>query len=146
MNHKLIVRIVVTAIVVIGVGVIAYATTRNNPTVTDTMAHSHDDSHHHTDDGSLADSTAVMDTNQITYKGFSVVEKTIRVKKGTTVTWTNQDNAKHDVTPVTETDEFKTSELFGKGETYSVTFNTVGNYAYYCSPHPYMKGTIEVTE
>lgn len=143
MNHKLIVRIVVTAIVVIGFGVIAYATTRNNPTDTDTMTHGHDDSSQHADKGHT---TVPVETNQITYKGFSVIEKTIKVKKGTTVTWTNQDNAKHDVTPVTETDEFKTSELFGNGETYSVTFNTVGSYAYYCSPHPYMKGTIEVTE
>lgn len=90
--------------------------------------------------------SAVQDTNKITYKNFAVVEKAIKVKKGTTVTWINEDSAKHDVTPDMETEEFKTSELFGKGETYEVTFNTPGTYSYYCSPHPYMKGTIEVTE
>ena len=84
--------------------------------------------------------------DQVTYKGFAIVQKTLKVKKGTTVTWTNQDSAKHDVSPDVETADFKASELFGKGETYKVTFNTVGTYAYKCSPHPYMKGTIEVTE
>lgn len=91
-------------------------------------------------------SNDVVETNKVTYKSFAVVEKTIKVKMGTTVTWTNQDNAKHDVTPDTETADFKASDLFGKGETYSVTFNTPGKYAYHCSPHPYMKGIIEVTE
>lgn len=89
---------------------------------------------------------AVVETNMITYKNFEIMQKNIRAKKGTTVTWTNQDNAKHDVTPNTETEDFKASELFGKGETYSVTFNKVGKYSYHCSPHPYMRGTVEVVE
>ena len=89
---------------------------------------------------------ASVETNKITYKGFAVTQRSIKVKKGTTVTWTNEDSAKHDVTPDTESEAFKSSELFGKGETYSATFNTVGTYAYHCSPHPYMKGVIEVIE
>lgn len=99
---------------------------------------------------SMSDTTSspsgIQETNKVSYKGFDVEQPKIRVKKGTTVTWTNEDSAKHDVTPTTETEEFKTSKLFGKGETYSVTFNTVGTYSYYCSPHPYMKGTVEVVE
>ena len=91
-------------------------------------------------------SDAVVETNSVTYKGFAVVQKTIKVKKGTTVTWTNEDSAKHDVTPDQPTANFKASELFGKGGTYKMTFNTVGTFAYHCSPHPYMKGTIEVVE
>ncbi len=90
--------------------------------------------------------SAVQETDMITYKSFSVVQKSIKVKKGTTVTWVNEDNAKHDVTPDTETADFKASDLFGKGESYSVTFNTVGKFSYFCSPHPYMKGTVEVVE
>lgn len=89
---------------------------------------------------------SAQESNMITYKGFAVVQKSITVKKGTTVTWTNQDDAKHDVTPDTETADFKTSELFGQGETHKVTFNTVGSYPYHCSPHPYMKGVVEVIE
>lgn len=92
-----------------------------------------------------ANNTA-QESNMVTYKGFAVVQKTIKIKKGTTVTWTNEDNAKHDVTPDTETADFKAGDLFGKGETYKHTFNTVGTFSYHCSPHPYMKGNIEVTE
>ena len=88
----------------------------------------------------------VIETNQVSYEDFRVMPQTIKIKKGTTVTWTNKDTAKHDVTPEQETEEFEASELFGKGKTYSVTFNTVGTYNYYCSPHPYMKGTVEVVE
>lgn len=88
----------------------------------------------------------VQETNMVTYKGFAVVEKSIKIKKGTAVTWTNEDNAKHDVTFAEDYPGLKSTELFGKGETKSITFDTVGTYNYFCSPHPYMKGTIEVVE
>lgn len=91
-------------------------------------------------------SSSMQETNQVTYKGFAVVQKTIKVKKGTTVTWTNEDNAKHDVTFSEDYPGLKNTELFGKGETKSITFDTAGTYDYICSPHPYMKGTVEVTE
>lgn len=87
-----------------------------------------------------------VETNLVSYEDFRVMPQTIRVKKGTTVTWVNRDTAKHDVTPERESEEFEASELFGKSEMHSVTFDTVGIYNYYCSPHPYMKGTVEVVE
>lgn len=96
--------------------------------------------------GQSSTASEVIETNMVTYKNFEVKQPKIRVKQGTTVTWTNEDSAKHDVTPTNETEEFKASQLFGKGETYSVTFNTVGTYSYICSPHPYMKGSVEVVE
>lgn len=88
----------------------------------------------------------VQETNQVTYKGFAVVQKSIKIKKGTTVTWTNEDNAKHDVTFDESYPGLESTDLFGKGETKSITFDTVGSFSYYCSPHPYMKGMIEVVE
>ena len=97
-------------------------------------------------DDAEAPATSTQETNAVTYKDFAVVQKTIKVKKGTTVTWTNQDDANHDVTPDTETADFKATELFGKGESKKITFNTVGTYPYHCSPHPYMKGVVEVVE
>lgn len=145
-NNKTFIRIAVAAIVLIGFGAVALANVKGNDT-NDMTTKSHDMSDdHHANDGTGTHEKAAVESNQITYKDFAVVQKTIKVKKGTTVTWTNEDSAKHDVTPEMETADFKTSELFGKGESYSVTFNTVGTFAYYCSPHPYMKGTVEVTE
>lgn len=144
MNNKKTTAIVVAAIVVLGAGAVAFMNNDNN-----NMSEMSDKAMtSNASDSMKSDkpSTMMEQTNKITYKGFAVIQKSIKVKKGTTVTWTNEDNAKHDVTPVTETEEFKASELFGKGETHSVTFNTVGKFAYLCSPHPYMKGTIEVTE
>jgi amicyanin len=140
MNSKRI-GIVIITVLAIGSGVALTLKNNDKPTMANmsgdmAMAQPAEDS----------SSSEPVETNQVTYKGFAVVQKTIKVKKGTTVTWTNQDTAKHDVTPDTETAEFKASELFGKGQTYSVTFNTPGTYAYHCSPHPYMKGTVEVTE
>jgi plastocyanin len=81
-----------------------------------------------------------------TSNSYDFSPKKITVKKGTTVKWTNQSTTKHDVSPTPETSDFKKSELMAKGETYEVTFNTVGTFSYICSPHPFMKGTVEVVE
>ncbi|HTE58021.1 MAG TPA: cupredoxin family copper-binding protein [Verrucomicrobiae bacterium] len=110
---------------------------------------------------SEADEMANMDTSQtptpnagssdtaqasaVTIQEFSFNPAKITVKKGTKVTWTNKDSTKHDVTPDTE-GAFTKSELLGQNESYSVTFDTVGSFSYHCSPHPYMKGIVEVTE
>jgi plastocyanin len=84
--------------------------------------------------------------NAVTIKNFAFAPTKLQVKKGTTVTWTNQDDVQHTVTPDNPSDTFKESQLLAKAASYSVTFNTVGTYAYHCSPHPYMKATIEVVE
>jgi amicyanin len=95
-----------------------------------------------------ADTGMQQSANEVIIKNYAFGPSPITVKKGTTVTWTNKDIAKHNV----EMDEGQPagdpveSALFGKDETYSFTFNTVGKFNYHCSPHPYMKGTVEVTE
>lgn len=137
MNNKIVTTIVLAVLVVGGVTAVALSGKGNK---SDSMSSSKSST------SQTKPSTAVQETNMVTYKGFDVVQKNIKVKKGTMVTWTNQDSAQHDVTPDTETADFKATELFGKGETASITFNTVGKFSYHCSPHPYMKGTIEVIE
>lgn len=142
MSTKLITLAVIAVIALIGISAVVLKNNNKDMSAkTDTATAITDKQ----DQNTKQDNPGV-ETNMVTYKDFSVVPKSIKIKKGTTVTWTNQDSAKHDVTPTKETEEFKASELFGKGETYSVTFNTVGTYSYFCSPHPYMKGTIEVIE
>ncbi len=85
-------------------------------------------------------------TNTVAIEDFSYQPQKIQIKKGTTVTWTNKDEARHDITPDSPSDDFKASELLKQGESYSFTFDKVGTYTYFCSPHPYMKGTVEVIE
>lgn len=78
---------------------------------------------------------------------FEFTPKKVTIKKGTTVTWNQKDDTRHDVAPTMDYgDAFVPSKLMKKGESYSFTFNTAGTYTYICSPHPYMKGTIEVVE
>lgn len=148
MNSKIISIVVLVIVVLFGFAAVALMNKDENekqPAKVDESMVSHNNSA--TSSNKTDQPTQdVQETNQVVYKNFEVVPKLIKVKKGTTVTWTNEDTAKHDVTPDNETDEFKASELFGKGETYSTTLNTVGTYTYFCSPHPYMKGTIEVVE
>jgi plastocyanin len=135
MNKKIITGLVLAILVFGGLAVMAQR--NNEQQQSDVSMAEHEDTDNHSE---------VKETNQVIYKDFEVMPSVIKITKGTTVTWTNQDSARHDVTPDKETSEFKASELFGKGKTHSVTFNTIGSYDYHCSPHPYMKGTIEVVE
>jgi plastocyanin len=83
------------------------------------------------------------DAKEVAIQGFAFSPATIKVKKGTTVTWTNKDAVKHTVTA----DSGKWgSNLLANGETYSYKFDNVGSFSYHCTPHPSMKGTVEVTE
>jgi plastocyanin len=72
---------------------------------------------------------------------FAFMPKSVTVKAGTTVTWTNQDDETHTVTSTTK--EFK-SEPLSAGDKFTFTFTTPGTYKYFCSLHPFMTGTIVV--
>jgi plastocyanin len=75
--------------------------------------------------------------------------QSIKIKKGTKVTWVNDDNIQHSVVADDSgnPDSMPTdNSAFGKGGTYSFTFNTVGTVSYHCSIHSFMTGTIEVVD
>jgi len=67
------------------------------------------------------------------------VPKSITIKKGTTVTWTNRDIELHTVTG----NAFDSGNIDKEG-TYSRTFNSVGTFEYACAIHPTMTGVIHV--
>jgi len=79
----------------------------------------------------------------VNIKGYAFGPDKLRVQKGTTVTWTNEDQAKHTISFDDGTVE---SQLLAQGESFDYTFDEVGTYAYHCRPHPYMKAEIEVYE
>lgn len=88
-----------------------------------------------------------IEASQIEIKDLAFQPRSVTIKKGTTVTWTNRDTVEHDVAPDDgDSEAFKGSELLAKDESYSFTFNTPGIYTYHCSPHPHMTGTVTVTE
>lgn len=71
----------------------------------------------------------------------------IKIKKGTTVTWTNQDNVLHDVVaddPANSGGLPATHSTFARDGTYSNTFSSVGVFSYHCSVHTFMQGAVEV--
>ena len=71
---------------------------------------------------------------------FTFGPKELKVKAGSTVTWTNEDDIPHTVvSPST----FRSKVLDTDGK-YSFTFTTPGTYKYFCSLHPHMTGTVIV--
>ena len=63
------------------------------------------------------------------------------VSAGTVVTWTNTDSTTHDM--VADAGAFDSGRV-GPNGTFSFTFSQRGTYAYHCSIHPSMTGTIVV--
>jgi amicyanin len=97
------------------------------------------------DEGSgTGGNSETAETDKVEIKDFEFSPAVIKVKKGTTVTWTNNDSVEHTVTAVDGVGP--DSELLGKGESYSFTFNEVGTFGYMCKPHPSMKGEVTVVE
>jgi plastocyanin len=83
------------------------------------------------------------DVTNITIVNFAFNPATITVTKGSTVKWTNQDEAPHTVT--SDGSYWDSGEL-NKGLSFNHTFNQTGTFTYHCAVHPSMKGTIVVTE
>jgi plastocyanin len=86
--------------------------------------------------------TAPVATDHVAIQGFAFGPATVTVKPGTTVTWTQQDEDQH---TVTADDASFTSSPLITGKTYTHTFTAPGTYHYHCSIHPFMHGTVVVT-
>jgi plastocyanin len=57
------------------------------------------------------------------------------------VTWTNDDNQLHTVTAV---DGSFDSGFLEVGASFSYTFTEVGDFEYFCLPHPWMRARVVV--
>jgi plastocyanin len=69
--------------------------------------------------------------------------KSVTVKVGQKVTWTNADSTDHNVTAQSGAD-FKSKD-FGNGGTFSFTPTKAGTIKYVCTIHPGMDATLTVT-
>ena len=68
--------------------------------------------------------------------------KSVTVKVGQKVTWTNQDAVDHNV--IANDGTFKSGD-FGQNGTYSFTPKKAGKIEYQCTLHPGMTATLNVT-
>lgn len=84
--------------------------------------------------------------NLIVIEGFKYPAK-YTIKKGETVVWLNTDRGdQYDPgahTMTSDTGRFDSALVYA-GQTFSFTFSEPGTYKYYCRPHNYMTGSIEV--
>jgi plastocyanin len=78
----------------------------------------------------------------ISIKGLAFVDGTRTVAVGTTVTWKNRDGTAHTVT-ARDGRSFDSRQI-ATGGSFSHTFSKRGTFAYLCTIHPFMKGTIRV--
>jgi plastocyanin len=79
----------------------------------------------------------------VAMRGLAFPDGVRTVAVGTTVVWTNFDGANH---TVTATDKSFDSGNKTKGQTYIKTFSSIGKYAYVCTIHPFMVGSITVVQ
>jgi plastocyanin len=80
--------------------------------------------------GGTESSEPVATTEVQMVKSYRFEPEAIRIDAGQTVTWTNEDNFTHSV----QVDGQEDHEV-GKGESFSITFDTPGTYRYVCTLH-----------
>lgn len=76
------------------------------------------------------------------------IPATVSIKKGDTVSWSNDDTAAHTVTGGSAANGpsgvFDSSLLIAGG-TFKQKFDSAGSYDYYCMVHPWMVGSVKVS-
>ncbi len=94
-------------------------------------------------DESLANSMASSSTGQeVKIDNFSFAPVALRVRAGSSVTWTNHDDIPHNVV---STSKAFSSPVLDTGEKFTHEFSQPGEFSYYCSIHPKMTGKLVVT-
>jgi plastocyanin len=94
-----------------------------------------------------AAASATPSSDAISIKGFAFAPDDLKVPVGTTVTWTNDEDAFHTVTsgsPASPSGLFDSGEI-DTGVEFSFIFTDEGTYPFFCSRHDFMKGVVTVT-
>ena len=80
-------------------------------------------------------------SSTVTISGFALSPKVVTVNAGDSVTFVNKDQEAHTI--VATGGAFASSGL-DTNDKWTVRLTKPGTYAYFCSLHPYMKGTLIV--
>ncbi len=129
-NNKAIIGIIVAVVIIVGVVALVHKSGNNSSGMNRNMSSS---------------STNAVAANKVDIKNYMFSPMAIKVKVGTTVTWTNQDAVNHTVNADNNSADAPSSMDIAQGKSYSFTFKKAGTYTYHCFPHPYMHGTVDVT-
>ena len=79
---------------------------------------------------------------EIAIDNFSFTPRELSIAAGDAVTWRNHDDVPHQIVSVGR--QFTPSSVLDTGQQYRLTFDKPGRYAYFCSLHPTMTGTVVV--
>lgn len=94
--------------------------------------------------GGSAPAANSASTQRIDIRDFKFDPENNQIAVGSKLTFVNDDTAPHTATS-TATKTFDTGTL-GKGDEKTITVTTAGTYAYICTIHPFMQGTLEVVK
>jgi plastocyanin len=79
----------------------------------------------------------------VTMQNLAYAPSTINAKVGQTITFVNRDTPPHNVTHVSGP-SFTASPTLSTGASFKLKLTKAGTISYFCSIHPFMKGTIVV--
>lgn len=97
--------------------------------------------------GGGGDAAGETAAGQVTVKiaSYKYLPETVRVRAGGTIAWENEDDADtHDAESVPDAPGDFDTQAIEFGERKRVTLDEPGTYAYFCSYHRFMEGTVEV--
>lgn len=136
---KTLLMILATLFIIIG-GIIVFVKMSNNDT--NTTNETNDNS----SKSDISESSEILvGSVSISIRNLAYSREKITIKKGSTITWTNEDSMAHTVTSTSSSDSFDSGTL-EKDQTFSKTFNSVGTFDYFCSFHSSMKAEVVVVE
>ena len=91
--------------------------------------------------GATADASAGKPaTHRVVIDGLKYEPETLTVRRGDTIVWTNKDPFPH---TVTAPGKFDSHDIAADGS-WKYVARSAGEYAYICTLHPNMKGTLRV--
>jgi plastocyanin len=89
----------------------------------------------------LASSAHALEAKSIEIEKFAFAPKEITVTPGTKITWTNHDETPHTISTA---DKAFASKAMDTGDRFEYTFTKEGDFAYFCTLHPFMTGIVHV--
>jgi len=89
----------------------------------------------------LSNAVAATAAPTVDITKFAFTPGELTVAPGTTITWTNHDDVPH---TVASTDKQLLSKALDTDDHFEHTFDEEGDFAYYCTVHPFMTGIVHV--